>query len=205
MISFLDRQTRLKYWPPCVHSRLSRAPPLQTWNANAAGHRFPGFYTRTETEPERGSAVILRGRGTHPDREQVAGPLRKLLPAHGWSTLSLQKPVLDKGASDYDYVEIMPEALPRIEAALAWLRETGMRRIILITHSSGVYMSMAWIRQHGDADIDACIGIGMGATGYRQPMRQPFPFDRVQVLLLHIYADADYPAVHRQATTSTAT
>ena len=39
----------------------------------------------------------------------------------------------------------------------------------------------------------------MGATDYRQPMRQPFPFDRIQVPLLNIYGDADYPAVQRQA------
>lgn len=166
---------------------------------NAAGHEFLGIYTRAETEPERGTAIILHGRGTHPDWEQVAGPLRKQLPAHGWSTLSLQMPVLDKDASYYDYVEIMPEAAPRIEAALAYLRELGTDRIILVAHSCSVHMSMAWIRQHGDAGIDAFIGIGMGATDYRQPMREPFPFDRIRVPLLNIYGEADYPAVQRQA------
>lgn len=166
---------------------------------NAAGHEFLGIYTRAETEPERGAAIILHGRGTHPDWEQVAGPLRKLLPVHGWSTLSLQMPVLDKDASYYDYMGIMPEAPPRIEAALDYLRELGTERIILIAHSCGVHMSMAWIRQHGDAGIDAYVGIGMGATDYRQPMRQPFPFERLQVPLLNIYGEADYPAVQRQA------
>jgi pimeloyl-ACP methyl ester carboxylesterase len=166
---------------------------------NADGHEFLGIYTRAETGPERGAAIILHGRGTHPDWEQVAGPLRKILPAYGWSTLSLQMPVLDKDASYYDYVEIMPEAPPRIEAALHFLQEQGTDRVILIAHSCGVYMSMAWIQQHGDAGIDAYIGIGMGATDYRQPMRQPFPFDRIRVPLLNIYGENDYPAVQRQA------
>ena len=49
---------------------------------NAAGHEFPGIYTRARTEPERGAAIILHGRDMHPDGEQVAGPLRKTLPAH---------------------------------------------------------------------------------------------------------------------------
>lgn len=49
---------------------------------NAAGHEFPGIYTRARTEPERGAAIILHGCGMHPEREQVAGPLRKTLPAH---------------------------------------------------------------------------------------------------------------------------
>jgi len=166
---------------------------------NAGGHEFLGIYTRAETEPERGAAIILHGRGMHPDWEQVAGPLRKALPAHGWSTLSVQMPVLDKDASYYDYVEIMPEAPPRIEAALAYLRNLGTDRIILIAHSCGVHMSMAWIQQHGDTSIDAYIGIGMGATDYRQPMRQTFPFDRIRVPLLNIHGEDDYPAVQRLA------
>jgi len=167
---------------------------------NAAGHEFLGIYTRAETQPERGAAIILHGRGTHPDWEQVAGPLRKALPAHGWSTLSLQMPVLDKEASYYDYVAIMPEAPPRIDAALAYLRDLGTKRIILIAHSCGVHMSMAWIRQQqGDSGIDAYIGIGMGATDYGQPMRQPFPFDRMRIPLLNIYGEDDYPAVQRLA------
>jgi len=127
---------------------------------NAAGHEFPGIYTRATTEPERGTAIIRHRLGTHPDWERVAGPLRKKLPAHGWSTLSLQMPVLHNDASHYDYVEIMPEGHPfRIEAALTYPQNRATHRIILIAHRCGVHMSMAWIRQHGDAGIDACIGI----------------------------------------------
>jgi alpha/beta superfamily hydrolase len=93
----------------------------------------------------------------------------------------------------------MQEAPPRIEAALVYLRELGTDRIILVAHSCGVHMSMAWIRQYGDTGIDAYIGIGMGATDYRQPMREAFPFDRIRVPLLNVYGEADYPAVQRQA------
>lgn len=166
---------------------------------NADGHRFLAIYTPAEPQPEQGAAIILHGRGTHPDWEQVAGPLRKSLPAHGWSTLSIQMPVLEKDASYYEYVEILPEAVPRIQAAIRQLREQGSKRIILIAHSCGVHMSMAWIRQHGDSDIDAYVGIGMGATDYGQPMREPFPLDRIRVPLLNIRAENDYPAVQRLA------
>ena len=53
----------------------------------AEGHDFPGIFMEAEGVPERGAAIILHGRGTHPDRGQVAGPLRTTLPAHGWTTL----------------------------------------------------------------------------------------------------------------------
>jgi len=166
---------------------------------DASEQAFLGIYTKTEIIPEKGAAIILHGRGTHPDWDQVANPLRTALPEHGWSTLSLQMPVLAKDATFYDYVPIFPEAIPRIEAGIRYLRKQGTHRIALIAHSCGVHMSMAWLRQQGDSDIDAYVGIGMGATDYQQPMRSPFPVDRIRVPMLNIYGSNDYPAVQRQA------
>ena len=166
---------------------------------DASGRAFLGIYTAAEIIPEKGAAIILHGRGTHPDWGQVANPLRTALPSHGWSTLSLQMPVLAKDATFYDYVPIFPEAIPRIEEGIRYLHQQGTQRIVLIAHSCGVHMSMAWLKQQGDSDIDGYIGIGMGATDYQQPMRSPFPFDRIRVPLLNIYGSNDYPAVQRQA------
>ena len=86
---------------------------------NAAGYEFPAVYTRAKTEAARGTAIILHGRGTHPDREQVAGPLHKPLPGHDRNILPLQLPVQDKRASDKDYQEIMAEAPAPIAAVLS--------------------------------------------------------------------------------------
>lgn len=166
---------------------------------SAGEHRFLSIHTPSESQPARGAVIILHGRGTHPDWEQVAHPLRTGLPAYGWDTLSLQMPVLEKTAKYYDYLPLLKEAAPRIDAGINLLREMGHRHIVLIAHSCGVHMSMAWIRENGDADIDAYIGIGMGATDYQQPMKSPFPLERIHVPFLHVYGGADYPAVQRLA------
>ena len=165
----------------------------------AEGHDFLGIFMEAVGMPERGAAIILHGRGTHPDWGQVAGPLRTALPAHGWTTLSLQMPVLEKEATYYDYLPVFPEAIPRIDAGIRYLREHGAARVAIIAHSCSVHMSMAWLEQRGDTAIDAYIGIGMGATDYRQPMPKPFPLDRIRVPLLNIYGSNDYPAVQRLA------
>ena len=60
-------------------------------------------------------------------------------------------------------------------------------------------MSMTWVEQRGTAGIDAYVGIGMGATDYKQPMRQPFPYAGIKVPLLNIVGSEDYPAVQLQA------
>ena len=166
---------------------------------SAGGHEFLGIFTQAETTPAQGGAIILHGRGTHPDWPQVAGPLRTALPTHGWATLSLQMPVLEKDASYYEYLPIFPEAIPRIEAGIRYLQDQGIKRIALIAHSCGVHMSMAWLEQQGDSELAAYIGIGMGATDYKQPMRKPFPLEGLRVPFLNIYGSEDYPAVQRLA------
>ncbi len=160
---------------------------------------FLGIYTPAETVTPRGAVIILHGRGMHPDWAQVAGPLRVALPAHGWSTLSLQMPVLPKDASYYDYEAVFPEAVPRIEAGIDDLLSRGYSRVVLLAHSCGVHMSMTWLDATARPRIDGYIGIGMGATDYRQPMRKPFPFDRLRVPFLSILGSEDYPAVQRMA------
>lgn len=192
--SDLEREQRLA--DEIVETILDGEPVTLT----AAGHDFLGIYTESVTEPALGAAIILHGRGTHPDWAQVAGPLRIALPEQGWSTLSLQMPVLAKDASFYDYEPVFPEAGPRIDAGITYLKEQGIERIALIAHSCSVHMSMAWLEQQGSKDISAYIGIGMGATDYQQPMRKPFPLDRVELPLLNIYGSEDYPAVQKLAT-----
>lgn len=165
----------------------------------ASGHGFLAISTPSEDPGSRDAVLILHGRGLHPDWQDVAYPLRTALPQRGWHSLSIQLPVLDKDAKYYDYVEIFPEALPRIDAAIAYLRDQGMERIVMIAHSCGAHMGMAWIESRGDGDLAGFVGIGMGATDYRQPMRAPFPLQGLRVPVLDVFGSDDYPAVQRMA------
>ncbi|MCB1773975.1 MAG: DUF3530 family protein [Gammaproteobacteria bacterium] len=164
----------------------------------ADGVGFLGIYTEAENGPARGSVVLLHGRGFHPDWQDVIHPLRVGLTRFGWNTLSIQLPVLDKAASYYDYVAVFPHAGPRIEAAIDRLRRQHPGPIVLLAHSCGTHMAQHWML-HAEpaalASFDAYVGIGMGATDIGQPMREPFPFDRLSVPVLDIYAEDDFRAV----------
>ncbi|MBZ0105868.1 MAG: alpha/beta hydrolase family protein [Sulfuricella denitrificans] len=166
---------------------------------NAGNHPFLAIYTPTTQRHARGAAIILHGRGMHPDWADVAGPLRTGLPASGWHTLSLQMPVLEKDAKYNDYVPLFAEAGPRIAAAIAYLREAGVTHIVLIAHSCGAHMAMHWVARHGDRDINAYVGIGMGATDFGQPMKEPFPLAKMHVPVLDVYGSAEYPQVLNMA------
>jgi len=163
----------------------------------AGGREFLGIYT--EAEESRAAVVILHGRGFHPDWADAVNPMRVGLVDRGYSTLSLQMPVLEKEASYYDYVPIFHHSHQRIEAGIRFLRELGHDKVVLLAHSCGAHMALDWIRAKNDNSINAFIGLGMGATDYRQPMHQPFPLDGMQVPILDLYGANEYPAVIRLA------
>ena len=163
----------------------------------ADGRQFLGIYT--EADDSRAGVLILHGRGFHPDWADTVKPLRVGLVEHGYSTLSLQMPVLGKDAKYYDYIPIFHLAHARIEAGIKFLRDHGHEKVVLLAHSCGAHMAMDWIRVNNDRSIDAFIGLGMGATDYKQPMHQPFPLDWMHVPVLDLYGGGDYPAVIRMA------
>ena len=108
-------------------------------------------------------------------------------------------PVLEKTAKYFDYLPVLPEAGPRLDAAIAHLSEQGISPIILLAHSCGAHMAMLWLESSKGKGIDGFVGIGMGATDYKQPMQHPFPFASLDIPVLDIYGENDYPAVHRLA------
>lgn len=189
--SDLERETRLK---DQIIDAIFDGEPLML---EADGHEFLSIYT--EADEPRGGVLVLHGRGFHPDRADAINPLRVGLADNGWNTLSIQLPVLEKTAKYYDYVPIFGEAIPRIEAAIDYLKEQGNEQIIVIAHSCGAHMAMQYVRERGDAAFDAFVGIGMGATDYKQPMREPLPFEKISKPLLDVYGGDDYPAVQRLA------
>ena len=157
-----------------------------------------------ETQGEQKSAaIILHGRGFHPDWQDTVNPLRVGLAEAGWNTLSVQMPVLEKDAKYYDYVPLFAEALPRIEAAIEYVRAQGNERVALIAHSCGSHMAMAWVDAEPEVrasqNIDAFVGIGMGATDYKQYMKKPLPFEKLTVPVLDVYGENDYPAILKKA------
>lgn len=189
--SDLDREKRLM--DQIVDAILDGDAEMLT----AEGHQFLSIYT--EADEPKGAVLVMHGRGYHPDWADAINPLRVGLVDHGWNSLSIQLPVLEKAAKFYDYVPIFDEAIPRIDAAIDFLQQQGNKKIIIIAHSCGAHMAMQYIRQKGETRFDAFVGIGMGATDYKQPMLKPFPLDTMIKPVLDVYGADDYPAVQRLA------
>ena len=148
---------------------------------------FLGIYTEAD-EPTGRAAIIVHGIGVHPDWPQVVQPLRTRLPAEGWSTLSIQMPVLPNQAEPKDYDALMAEVAPRFDAARAFLREQGAEQIVIVAHSMGARMANHYLAGH-PAGIDAYVAIGTsGGAGGEQMAAIKLP-------MLDLYGQQDLPGV----------
>lgn len=165
------------------------------WLAGDDG-RFLGLYT--EADDPVGAAVLLHGRGVHPNWADVVFPLRDGLPGAGWTTLAIQMPIAARGAGFGDYLALFPEVPTRIDAALAFLHERGYRRIVLIGHSLGAMMGANYLAQAPDAGIAGFVVIGLSATE-ALPVSVPDDLARIEVPVLDLYGGEDLPDVRSTA------
>ncbi|WP_428087304.1 DUF3530 family protein [Candidatus Thioglobus sp.] len=165
----------------------------------ADGKEVFSIYMEAETEKVKGGVIILHSRGYHANWDSVIKPLRVGMTSKGWHSLSVQMPVLDKQATYYDYVPIFPYAHERIEVAIDFYKQLGIDNIVLITHGCGAHMAMSYLDKYGDGKISAYVGVGMGATDYKQKVVKRLPLDNMLKPVLDIYGEKDFSGVKRSA------
>jgi hypothetical protein len=159
--------------------------------AFAAGQR-PFLGLLTPGKKDWPAIVLVHGVGVHPDFG-VIGQLRVLLADAGYTTLSIQMPVLAKEVTQAaEYEKIFSFAHQRLAGAAQYLTAQGYRHHILLSHSMGSWMTNDFLRATpADANFTyshwICLGITgrIGSTGaHRLP-------------ILDVQAENDLPAVLR--------
>ncbi len=130
----------------------------------AGKNKILSIYTENTTETAIGGAIVLHGSGVHPNWDQVVRPLRSQLPDHGWSTLSVQLPVLANDAEYQDYIPLFKEVAPRINSGVAFLKSKGIQNIAIIAHSLGSSMAAHYMANKPDPSIKAFVAIGVSGN-----------------------------------------
>jgi pimeloyl-ACP methyl ester carboxylesterase len=183
-IAFAQDYERERRWREEVLPTLVVGEPVLL--KTAAGREFLALLT--ESKPAKGALLIIHGVGVHPDHG-VIGALRVKLAERGWTTLSVQMPVLaaDAKAEDY-YTRVFPEALERIGTAAAWLRTHSPARLAMVSHSMGSWMANEYLDAAPGAPVSAwvCIGMSGGFSWGRYFSKIP---------TLDIYGEHDLPSV----------
>ena len=144
-----EREAR---WAEQTLAALVVGDPVQLEQKN--GHRFLALYTRAAKE--RGTVVIAHGRGWSPDYD-LYGDLRTQLAEAGYSTLSIQMPVLPSTAKIGDYLPIFPDADERLALAIGWLRARGAAKVAIVSHSLGATMANHYLINTAEPGVDAWV------------------------------------------------
>jgi pimeloyl-ACP methyl ester carboxylesterase len=147
----------------------------------ANGHRFLGLWL--PASKARGAVVIAHGRGWAPDYD-LYGILRVKLAEAGYSTLSIQMPVLPGTAKIGDYIPTYPDASERIAVAVQWLKARGEGKRAIVSHSLGATMVNHYLTHRSDPQIDAWVFIGI-INGLDDMFR-------IKIPVLDIYGSLDW-------------
>lgn len=141
------------------------------WLQQKNGHKFLALYT--EASNARGAAIVAHGRGWSPDYE-LYGTLRTKLAEAGYTTLSIQLPVLGGGAKIGDYLPTYPDARERFQLAADYLKSKGYKNIAIVSHSLGAAMANQYLIDTDDKTVKAWVFIGI-INGLEEMFRIKIP------------------------------
>jgi dienelactone hydrolase len=150
-------------------------------------------YTEAEDGSDKGM-IVVHGTGIHPNWQHVVQPIRIEMTAHGWNTLSIQMPILHNEAEYEEYVPLYPEVPPRLRAAEAFLKDRGMKTLLIVAHSQGATMSSYYLSRH-PSDVKGLIAIGMGATQKDSHVNSAESLKNIAIPVLDLFGDDDLPGV----------
>jgi alpha/beta superfamily hydrolase len=147
---------------------------------------------------QRGVAIIIHSMGAHADWPEVVNPLRTTLPAVGWSTLSIQMPVLAPGTALSEYGATVTDAGQRIRAAITYLQGKQYENIVIIGYSFGAVTATEYMAQNPNHQVSAFVGISMQAQDFLSPrLKLLKSLEALQIPVLDYYGSRDFDEVLR--------
>jgi pimeloyl-ACP methyl ester carboxylesterase len=171
-----EREAR---WESETLATLVDGEPVRLLQAN--GHRFLALWL--PAKPSRGAVIIAHGRGWAPDYD-LYGILRVKLADAGYSTLSIQMPVLPGTAKIGDYIPTYGDASERIDLAAQWLRARGEGKVAIVSHSLGATMANYYLINRPEPKVDAWVFISI-INGLEDMFR-------IKIPVLDVYGSNDW-------------
>lgn len=167
----------------------------------ADGNDFIALQTDSPAVQRRGAVILLHDLGGHPDERDVTHELRTRLPASGWHLLSVQMPVGPANGQPGDYQGLVSESVPRIEAAVGHLKQSGFLNIVLVGHGLGGAMALNYMANKPAPEIRALAVIGVRVPPPDDVAQQRLlkQFAMIRTPLLDLYGSRDLPVVRTTA------
>jgi pimeloyl-ACP methyl ester carboxylesterase len=177
--AFAQDYEREKRWADSIVPTLMVGDAV--WLEQKNGHRFLGLLV--DVKNPKGTVIIAHGRGWSPDYE-LYGSLRTKLAEMGYTTLSIQMPVLPSTAILGLYVPLYPDARERFQLAVDYLKAKGQRNIAIVSHSLGATMANQYLIRTEDNTVKAWVFIGI-----LQGLEEMY---RIKIPVLDVFGSNDW-------------
>jgi alpha/beta superfamily hydrolase len=178
-------------WSDVLEKRITQGQAV--WLQVAEQQKVFAVYTEDRTGKHDGAVIILHDMGQHPDWPDVVKPLRQGLPDHGWATLSVQMPVLDRDQPMDKYGPLFDDVAPRLKAAIAFLKDKHAGTIALAGYGLGAAMGAAYLAGNTSQDVQTFIAIGMGVVKGKDPrLDTAASLEKINVPVLDIFGSRDF-------------
>ena len=137
----------------------------------------------------------------NPDWPDVISPLRTQLPEFGWSTFSLQMPILSPEESIAEYSKTLKDAENRLHAAVDYLHAWEIEPIILLGYGFGAAQAASYLasdKNENNINIRAFVSVSMLAQKFIRPSLNVFKLiGEINIPILDIYGEEDLGDVRR--------
>ncbi len=160
-------------------------------------HKALAIYT--EADEPKGGVIVIHGSGVHPNWEDIVHPLRTRLPESGWSTLSIQMPVLRNEAEYHEYAPLFDDVPERINAAISNLQAKGITNIHIVAHSLGSAMTAYYLSKNSQAPVKSFVAIGMPGEREDARMNTLLTLQKINLPVLDLYGEKDLETVVNSA------
>ncbi|MBS3955013.1 MAG: DUF3530 family protein [Methylomicrobium sp.] len=163
---------------------------------DAENKKFLAIYTETPQTDTLYAAILLHDKDGYPDQKPLIHSLRTTLPHHLWATLSLQTPVLEKGAQTIDYLSLFPELIARLKAANDYLKNKKIENVVLIGHGLGALMALYGKTQLKD-QFKAVVAISLPVMDetIQSEYQAVELLKKTEVPILDLYGGLDRPEI----------
>jgi pimeloyl-ACP methyl ester carboxylesterase len=181
---------REKRWAEEIVPSIVVGEPV--WLDAPRTEKFLAIHSGTKDAKEaKGAIVLAHGLGVHPDHGLI-GELRTRLADAGYTTLSIQMPILAADAPAARYPVLFWEADARFAAAVSYLWRKKYRRIVLVSHSMGSRMANHYVATHPKLPLSGWISLSISNGEYARLKPVKFP-------VFDVYAENDLDPVLRGA------
>ena len=162
-------------------------------------YKYGKFSSIEIHDNDKNSAILyLHGRGLSPNDFNLAHPIRTQL-SDNFNTYNIQLPVLEKGSTYNDYVDIFYNSDQRIISAVENISLEN-DRLIIIAHSCGVHMLMSFIENFDlPSKVTAKVMIGSEAVDKGQKLVAEYPYGKINVPILDIFGEYDFDLVRKES------